>query len=503
MHRLLGIETEYGIFVEGRDASDLVSEAMNVVRSYPHVHATAWDYRDEDPRRDMRGFRVESLATSPEDAQFDRPDQPQIPRAQERSDRVLLNGARLYNDHGHPEYSTPECRALRQLVAHDRAGERIVWECARRRSASGSPVSIYKNNTDYHGSSYGCHEGYLMCRDVPFDNILTTFLPFLVTRQIYAGAGKVGMEQKTSFDLDVPFQLSQRADFFSVEASVDTLNNRPIVNTRDEPHAIPRHYRRFHVIVGDANLSEYATAMKVGTTALVISLVESGWVAPIRLKNPVLAMKQISRDQSMLWYVDLEDGRSMRAVEIQRLYLEEACRRLWGQDEETDWVLGEWEDVLDRLESDPMALADRLDWVAKRALLESFMEAEGVSWDDPLMQSLDLEYSNLDPEMGLYHGLEQAGRMVRLVTDEEIREAMTRAPHDTRAFIRGECVRRFASSIAAIGWGKVILSHEGHYLRLNLNALVDGNVAALNCRLRGIEDIPQFVSVVREGAKHP
>ncbi|MCC6442543.1 MAG: proteasome accessory factor PafA2 family protein [Armatimonadetes bacterium] len=501
MHRLFGIETEYGIFVEGREASDLVAESMNVVRSYPRIHATAWDYKDEDPRRDMRGFRVDQLSSNPEDARFDRPEQAQLPRDQERSDRVLQNGARLYNDHGHPEYATPECRSLKQLAAHDRAGERIVLECARRRSSAGRIVSLYKNNTDYHGSSYGCHEGYLMKRDVPFDNIMAVALPFLVTRQIYAGAGKVGVEQKNSFDLDAPYQISQRADFFSVEASVDTLHNRPIVNTRDEPHATSRHYRRFHVIVGDANLSEYATAMKVGTTALMLSLVESGWTPPLRLKNPVLAIKQISRDQSLLWHVDLDDNRSIRAVDIQRLYREEAARRFRGEDDETDWALSEWERLLDALESDPMALADRLDWVAKRALLESFIASEGLSWEDPLIQSLDLEYSNVDPDQGLYHGLEQSGEMLRLLSDEDIEEAVAHPPADTRAFIRGESVRRFAASIAAIGWGKVIFKTEGHLTGLNLNPLVDGQVAALNRNLCAAEDIRQFAAMVKEGAK--
>ena len=211
-----------------------------------------------------------------------------------RSDRVLINGARLYNDHGHPEYATPECLSLRELVAHERAGERIVLECARAHAERlGVPVRIYKNNTDFHGMSYGSHESYLFAREVPFERLQTGLIPFLVTRQIYAGAGKVGIEPpETGGAL---FQLSQRADFCAEEASVDTLYRRPILNTRDEPHADPRRHRRLHIICGDANLSPFALWLKVGATALVLSLLEKGWQPPFALRKPVDAIKHSQR----------------------------------------------------------------------------------------------------------------------------------------------------------------------------------------------------------------
>ncbi len=499
MQRLFGIETEYGIAVEGKGAGDLIQESIQLVRSYSGSFVTGWNYRGEDARRDMRGFTVERLSTNPDDAQFDAPGRPPMSMSEERSDRVLANGARFYNDHGHPEYSTPECSQLRDLVAHDRAGERIVLECARRRSAAiGVPISIYKNNTDFHGASYGTHEGYLMSREVPCDILIAGMLPFLVTRQIYAGAGKVGVEVDR---LDTPvYQLSQRADFFSVEASVDTLHNRPIVNTRDEPHATPRLYRRLHVIVGDANMSEWATAVKVGTTSLAIGLLESGWTPPVRLKNPVGAIKEISRDQTLRWLVTREEGGTISALEIQRLYLAEAQRRFQGATPDADWTLSEWEMVLDALERDILLAADRVDWIAKRQLLEQFMGAEGLDWTDPVMQSLDLAYHDLDPELGLYQGLEQEGVMRRLVTDRRIEGAMTCPPQDTRAFLRGLFVSRHGSAVRSIGWNGVAFTHEGEDLLFDMNPLVEPNVQLLNEEMSATSSLAEVVQVIKKPA---
>ena len=321
-------------------------ESVGVVRAYAEPYVATWNYRAEDARRDMRGFSVDRLAQDPVDAQFDASG-PKLTADEERSDRVLANGARLYNDHGHPEYSTPECLTLPDLVAHDAAGERIVLECARRRTEEGGrQVRIYKNNSDYHGASYGTHEDYLMRRETPASELIDALVPFLVTRQIYAGAGKVGIDGQR----DGGYQISQRADFVSVEASVDTLHNRPIFNTRDEPHASPADFRRVHVIVGDANMSQWATAMKVGATSLVLALLEDGWRPGMRLTNPVAAIQHISHDTTLRWLVDVEGRGSMSAIEVQRLYLAEAKRRLSGASTNADWALAEWEAVLDALE---------------------------------------------------------------------------------------------------------------------------------------------------------
>lgn len=494
--RLFGIETEYGILVEGREVHDLMEEARLLVRAYPGVWAGPWDYAREDPRRDMRGFRVDHLSENPADAAYERRG-PSMTVDEQRSDRALANGARLYNDHGHPEYATPECTALKDLVAHDRAGERIVLACAAARfAATGRRVTLFKNNTDFHGMSYGCHEGYLFRRDVPFERVQAGLMPFFVTRQIFAGAGKVGVETEGPFARECPFQLSQRADFFTEEASVDTLHRRPILNTRDEPHAEPREYRRLHVICGDANLSQFATALKVGTTSLVLSLLEAGWQPVFRVRRPVDAIKAVSRDPSFRWILELEDGRTIRATDLQRIYCCEAARLLAGSSPDADWTLREWNRALDDLEQDVTLAEDRLDWVAKRRLLESYMEAEGIWWEDPGLRSLDLEYHNIDPEAGLFYALEQGGQMARLVTDEEIDAATGRPPRDTRAFLRGTCVERFSPAIRRIGWSRIQVQGEGEPAWINLVGWVDGAVAEANRRAAEAASLEDLIAVV-------
>jgi proteasome accessory factor PafA2 len=457
VNSLFGIETEYGLTVEGTDATGLVSASREVVKSFQGRFAGPWNYKSEDPRNDQRGFHVERLSQDPVDAQFDRPGERAANPIEDRADRVLVNGARLYNDHGHPEYSTPECSDLRSLVAHDKAGERIVLSCARKYSQStGKRVEIFKNNTDFHGASYGTHESYLIQRNVEWERVTRNLAPFLATRIIYAGAGKVGCEETGA---QAAYQLSQRADFFSVLQSVDTLHNRPLVNTRDEPHGDARRFRRLHVIAGDANMSEYATALRVGTTNLVAALIESGWSSPAVLRDPVRAIKHISRDASYKWLVETEDGGTLSAVDVQRVYLR-ACRELGVSG--ADWVLGEWEETLNALESDPMSLADRLDWVAKKSLLDQFVESEEMDWngDREYLQALDLAYHNVDPEQSLFYDLVQGGAMETLVFEEEIEKA-ERLPPPTRACLRGLLIERFAPQIKAVSWGAVLLEDGG------------------------------------------
>lgn len=499
--RLFGIETEYGILVEGRGPEDLMEESRLLVRAYPGVWAGPWDYRSENPRRDMRGFQADHLSYDRADAEYDRPGRgSRLTGEQQRADRALPNGGRLYNDHGHPEYSTPECRSLRDVVAHDRAGERIVLECARRREAeTGRAVSLFKNNTDFHGMSYGCHEGYLCRRDVPFEKLLNGMLPFLVTRILFAGAGKTGTETDGPLAQECMFQLSQRADFFTETASVDTLARRPIFNTRDEPHAEARTHRRLHVICGDANLSEFAAALKVGTTALVLDLIESGWEPLFRLRDPVHAVQSVSRDPSFRWIVELEDGRTLRAPDLQRIYLRDAQALLAGSDPETDWILREWERILHDLETDPFSADDRLDWVAKRKLLETYIEAEGLWWEDPALHSLDLAYHELDPEQGLYHALEQAGQMIRLVDEAAIAAAAERAPEDTRAAVRGELVRRFSGEIGRLSWGRVGFKagRRLEWASLPPELGASGALQPLLSELQAVKTVPEALACLR------
>lgn len=504
---LFGIETEYGIAVDGKGASDLVAEARAVVKAFDGPVGKPWYYRGEDPRNDMRGFHVDKLSQDPEDAQFDVPNQKPLPIEEERADRVLPNGARLYNDHGHPEYSTPECSTLLDLVTHDKAGERIVLACARAHMEdTGVDVRIFKNNTDFHGSSYGTHENYLIPRDIPFEDLLSGLLPFFATRIIYTGAGKIGVEPRGDRGT---YQLSQRADFFTELASVDTLYRRPLVNTRDEPHADAARWRRLHVICGDANMSEYSTALKVGVTYLVLSLLEEGWRpqmpgggGALRLRDPIQATKDVSRDQSYRWLVDIDGQGKMGAVDLQRIYLAAAKEKLAGRGSDTEWTLRAWEETLDGLESDPLSLGDRLDWVAKRSLLADYVESEGVRWNDEALASFDLAYCNIDPDEGLYYALEQAGEMVRLTDDAAIEQACKTAPSRTRAAIRGGMVARFADNIGMIGWNKVVLRTSDASWVTDLDEyLSPESVAPILQALENARDLDDFLQFYRDMGK--
>ncbi|HEX2055213.1 MAG TPA: proteasome accessory factor PafA2 family protein [Nitrospiraceae bacterium] len=470
---LFGLETEYGITRDDLDSVDPVAESMELVRA----HLTAsfqrrWDYGGEDPHEDARGFRVSGLQQDKEEELFAQVDAHRPFSFHDmKSDLVLPNGARFYNDHTHPEYSTPECRTLRDLVAHDRAGERLLFRAAQRRNqALGGPhVQLYKNNTDFHGHSYGCHDNYLLPRTVPFETLVSGLIPFLVTRQVLAGAGKLGVEEQDRGLQPGLYQLSQRADFMATQLSVDTMHNRPILNTRDEPHADRRRYRRLHLIIGDANMCEYATALKVGTTRLVLDLIESAQAPAVALEDPVAAVKAISRDPSLKTLVRLENGRTISALDIQKVYCEAASHRLGvlGGDGDTEWILREWAEALRLLEEDRSQLIGRLDWVTKLWLLETFAESDQVRWDDPWLTSLDLEYHNLDPSRGLFLGLEAEGRTMRITTDEDIDQAIVAGPGDTRGGIRGLCVRRFPDHIKSVQWERI--SFNGGFFTRTLN----------------------------------
>ena len=497
MKRVFGIETEYGITIHGAESVDVVAESIELVRSYTeHGAHMKWDYRLEDPHRDARGFRATKLLQDTDEAAYfeidnDRP----LSFEEIKSDLVLSNGARFYNDHAHPEYSTPECTTLQQLVAHEKAGERILNECARRRNLkmpADHEVRLYKNNTDFLGHSYGCHDNYLMRRDLPWDQLVAGVLPFLITRQIFAGAGKVGIEAESSVAQPGVFQISQRADFFKVLVSIDTMNKRPLVNTRDEPHADANRYRRFHVIVGDSNMSEWATALKVGTTALVLHLIERGEAPQIEIAQPINALKSISRDQDYDWIIELSDGRKISAIDVQRLYLQ-AAQKLSSDDSETLWLLREWETVLNDLERDPVSTRDRVDWAAKKFLLNAFREEEKLSWTDPWLQALDLEYHNINPEQGLFYDLVRQGSMRCMVSEEEIETAIFLPPETTRAFFRGRSVARFNDAITSIQWDEIVFENGGRSKRIALpEPANDERLDSLNTLVRGENELPDF-----------
>jgi proteasome accessory factor A len=447
----MGSEIEYGITVKGDPDFDPISSCVLLVNAYreDHTGEILWDYEQENPLADARGFTVDGEKYTPNQ-------QENIAR-----NKTLINGARYYVDHAHPEYSCPEVTNPRDLVIHEKAGERIL-ETSRREANSllpdGTQMLLYKNNSDRKGNSYGAHENYLMDRRTSFKQVVEHLLPFFVTRQVYCGAGKVGSENRNP---PCDFQITQRADFFETEVALDTMVKRPIINTRDEPHANREKYRRLHVIVGDANLSEYTIYLRSGTAAIVLSMIEDGAIGKnMTLRDPVRAIKEVSHDPSCTRKIQLDNGKSFTAVEFQREYLEMAQQYLsqrssepWQQD-----ILDKWAEVLDALERDPMELATRIDWVMKKALIEGFMERKNLDWEAAQVQMLDLQYHDLRPDKGLYYMLERQGRAERVATDEEIVAAITKPPEDTRAYFRGECLRRYGSSVFGVNWDSISFS---------------------------------------------
>jgi proteasome accessory factor PafA2 len=504
MKRVFGLETEYGITVNGAENVDVVAESIELVRRYTeHGALMKWDYELEDPHLDARGFRAKQLLQDADESAYYEIDKNRPLSFEEiKSDLVLSNGARFYNDHAHPEYSTPECSALHQIVAQDKAGERILAECARRRNQkleTGQEVRLYKNNTDFVGHSYGCHDNYLMRRDIPWDRIVAGILPFLITRQIFAGAGKIGIEAEGAASQLGVFQISQRADFFSVLVSIDTMNRRPLVNTRDEPHADANRYRRFHVILGDSNMSQWATAMKIGTTSLVLDLIERGKTPQLEIAQPIDANKSISRDQTYDWIIELKDGRKISAIEVQRIYLAAAAKIDNSADEDREWILGEWENVLNDLERDVMVTRDRVDWAAKKFLLDALQKEEKLAWSDPWLQSIDLEYHNVDLERGLYYELARQGSMRRIVSEDEIKMAIFTPPETTRAFFRGRSVARFNDEITSIQWDEIVFANGSQSRRIALpEASLDARLDALNHAARNGKDFAEFIRALSE-----
>ncbi len=460
VRRIMGTETEFGISVLGTPSANPMLASSQVVNSYASLSERSrrarWDFEEESPLRDARGFDLSRSVADPSQLTDDDVGLANL---------ILTNGARLYVDHAHPEYSTPECTNPRDVVLWDKAGELIVAAAARAVAIPGqNPIALYKNNTDNKGASYGAHENYLMRRETPFPEIVRHLTPFLVSRQVVCGAGRVGVGQDGhSHD----FQISQRADYFEVEVGLETTLKRPIINTRDEPHADPDKYRRLHVIIGDANLAEVSTYLKVGMTSLVLSLIEDRAVSTeLSVEGSVNALHEVSHDASLRHLVRLKDGSTMTALELQEAYLGMArdyVEDRYGADadDQTVDVLARWESVLTRLARDPMECRRELDWVAKLALLESYRDRDGLEWDDPKLHLIDLQYSDLRPDKGLYQRLVARGSIDRLLDDEEVKRAVTEPPDDTRAYFRGRCLAQYADKIAAASWDSVIFDLPG------------------------------------------
>jgi proteasome accessory factor A len=364
-----------------------------------------------------------------------------------RSSNVFLeNGARLYLDVGsHPEYATPECDSLYELVAHDKAGERVMeglLHSAERRLAEEGikgQVYLFKNNTDSAGNSYGCHENYLVARQGDFQHILDTLIPFLVSRQVFGGAGKVLHTARGPV-----FCLAQRAEHIWEGVSSATTRSRPIINTRDEPHADAERYRRLHVIAGDSNMSEYATYTKVGSTLALLQMLEEGVLfRDLSLENPIRALREISHDLTCRRRVRLANGRELSALDIQWEYLERVLRysRSHPFSPQVQAAVEMWEHLLTGLEKDPLTLRRECDWVAKYYLVEDYRAHRGLELGDPRVSLLDLTYHDVTRERGLYYILERRGMMDRVVTDEDVGRALLNPPQTTRARLRGEFIK--------------------------------------------------------------
>ncbi len=445
-----GTETEFGISIRNQHDFNPALASGLVVNAYRGGRTRVqWSFEEESPGRDARGFGFESGGAGDYDSGV--------------VNMVLTNGARLYVDHAHPEYSSPECSDPLQAALYDKAGEVVLARAAAAAQEllrEGEVLGIYKNNSDGKGNSYGAHENYLVPRAIPFGDIVSALTTFFVTRQIITGAGKVGSENGRP---DVPFQITQRADFFEEEVGLETTLKRPIINTRDEPHADPEKYRRLHVIIGDANLSEVQTFVKLGATGLLLAALDDGALPDsLELDQPVAACWQVSHDIDLNQPLRLATGGTATALELQQQYHEWLSKYSERQQDDpvTRMVLAEWGSLLDDLETDPLSTADRLDWVAKYRLLLGFSE-RGVSWSDAKMRAFDLQYHDVDPARSLYQRLVRRDQVRRLFTAEEIEEATEEAPETTRAWFRGQCVRKFAGELTAANWDSLIFD-TGH-----------------------------------------
>ena len=486
--KVFGTETEYGIVAAGSPGFNPVLSSSILISTYAgSLRRIRWDYEQESPLRDARGFEpVPVREGTDEDLGL--------------ANVILPNGARYYVDHAHPEYSTPECLTPRALVIHDKAGERVLersLEEVTRELPTTPRLTVYKNNSDGKGNSYGTHENYLVDRATPFGDIVRDLTPFFVSRQVFCGAGKVGTEAAWDDRGRVDYQLTQRADFFETEVGLETTLKRPIINTRDEPHADPEKYRRLHVIIGDANMCEVATFLKIGTTAIVLKMIEDQFLPDLTLQNPVAALHEVSGDITCTQTVRLADGRQLSAVQLQWEYFEHAKKYVDREDDtpENHEILKRWEKILAALETEPLTLHRELDWVAKYRLLAAYRERDGLDWTDAKLRAIDLQYHDVRRERGLYYRLASSGKVERLTTDEEIDEAVMEPPQDTRAYFRGRFIAKFPDAIAAASWDSIIVDTGADALqRIPMREPLRGTREHVEDLLRDAEDAAALVA---------
>ncbi|MDO5723158.1 MAG: depupylase/deamidase Dop [Flaviflexus sp.] len=467
--RIIGTETEFGITSEVQP-NPIMSSAL-FVQAYAADGSAArgairWDYRGEDPLRDARGFSMDRAAAHPSQLTDEPLDVEEVARPSDAelnlprpANTVLTNGARLYVDHAHPEYSSPEAAGVVEAALYDRAGEYIARE-AISVAASNDALGVYKNNVDGKGASYGSHENYLVRRDADLDDLVGLLIPFFVTRQILCGAGRVGIGPEGQRP---GFQISQRADYIENDIGLETTFNRPIVNTRDEPHASST-WRRLHVIIGDANQFDVSNLLKLGTTSLVLWLAEN-LGSPLeadglRLADPVDAVSQVSHDPSLTTRLDLKAGGSMTPIEIQRGYYQmcrEAKEAAGELTEEDELIFSWWDKILTLLATDIDSAAPYVEWVGKKVLLEQMAARGGLDYSSTKLKALDLQWHDVRVGKNLVERLARAGRVHRLFSDAEIARAATEAPKHTRAYLRGNMIAHHAERVVGAGWTSLVL----------------------------------------------
>jgi len=455
VRRVMGIESEFGIS-NPRDASaNPMLLSSQVVNAYGNVvmpdrlRRMRWDYDVESPLRDARGFDMSRADADPSQLTDD---------DYGLANLVLPNGARYYVDHAHPEYASPEVTNPYDATLWDLAGDRIIEKSARLASTlTGELLTVYKNNTDGKGVSYGTHENYQVERDVPFTDLIKFLTPFFVTRCIFAGAGRIGLGQD---EIEPGFQISQRADFFEAQVGLETTLRRPIINTRDEPHADPDKFRRLHVIIGDANMSHRATYLKMGTTAIVLSMIEAGFLSlDFELYDPVTSMHLVSHDYELKTKQRMRDGSELSAIEIQKHYQTSAVAFLAAtgeQDEMAHDVVAHWGRILVALEIDPMSLVNEVDWITKLSVLNGYRNRDQLLWSDSRLAAIDIQFADLRPEKGISLILQQKGKVDVMFTEAQIAQAVANPPTDTRAYFRGTCISKFCNQVAAASWDSVI-----------------------------------------------
>jgi proteasome accessory factor A len=461
--RIIGVETEFGCLVRGDRLGRNAGSSERIVEAVK-------DHAFLRKKLGLLDLHARDYAFEPA-----------------RSGGFLKNGGRLYVDAvgSHEEYATPECVTWTDVVAYDRAGRAILQQMLDDLDLQ-DEVAFYANSVDHFGGhTFGCHENYLVdISAAAFRGSLGLLMPFLVTRQIFAGVGRVGGHKLNrhdfrrnvmnigEYDVDtmwvadfygveiddaVEYQLSQRADHIVNTVSSRVRFNRAIINPKRDSYYDYSDLHRLHVLYGEPNMIEYAMWLKVATTCLVLDLLDDGLVpAEVRLEDPLRALKSVSRDGSYRWLVELRGGATLPAVDLQRIYLQAAKQHLTGKNAQTDWALREWEGVLDGLEKDPMQLGDRLDWVAKKLMLEEYIKAEGTGWNDDVLHSLDLEYHNIDARQSLYGGLEEMNAVRRVLANEDIARAVSTPPQNTRAKGRAQII----STLIERGWNRYLIDWD-------------------------------------------